>query len=287
LDDPSLNKPAARAEPTPSLAAKKDTATLLERKPELNEALADNKLAARAFKKKACLSPCYPDNLEPHQIKRLEAHLRKIQRTGDYNEDALRKFLADRSGTIDDALNKITGTDTARSFDAMLRYFNEGPVRPKGPKGPGQVTLGPKPEDLPRYKQMRSQEVGETRGRDYALQTDRFVDIGFVNPFRAVGDRGFDDVMKDGNIIVILEYKGGGAGLIPGQMELEWVIMNIKELHNNPKGDKKWAAVLAKALREGRLRGRAYSTRIVNGVPQPTELLREPWNYPPFDIQLI
>ena len=56
-------------------------------------------------------------------------------------------------------------------------------------------------------------------------------------------------------------------------MTLDWVKGNIQRLfREGGPTDKALAQKLAKALSEGRLKGKVYSTPIKNGVPQETKI---------------
>lgn len=86
--------------------------------------------------------------------------------------------------------------------------------------------------------------------------------------------------------VYVLEYKGGESGLAKGQMELDWIVGNIRRLYTEggPAGQQ-WARTLAKALREGRLKGIAYSTPLVGNAPQPTKTIKT-WTYPATPLKL-
>jgi hypothetical protein len=116
--------------------------------------------------------------------------------------------------------------------------------------------------------------------------------VGFDNPIK--GGRylqGLDDVMKKGpsldtGEVWVVEYKGGTSQLSKGQMEFDWIVGNIRRLYTEggPTGQQ-WARTLAKALREGRLRGVAYSTPLIGNAPQPTTTLKT-WTYPAMSLKL-
>ena len=78
------------------------------------------------------------------------------------------------------------------------------------------------------------------------------------------------------DLVYVLEHKGGEAGLRKGQMEIDWIVTNIQRLYREggPEG-RKWAGVLAKALEEGRLRGRAYSTEVVKDAAGATTVIKD------------
>lgn len=253
------------------LGGNPETQEMLRNNDALRTALVDNPLAARALKR--CTSPCFPPNATPEQVARLERLLERVARTGEVNQDALTRYFHDRRDNLDQALNNIGHSTNANDLNGLVDYLNRG----------GTITRGPSPEELPEAQRRRSAEIGVTHGRQQAL-TDGYQDVGFQNPFEHIGShgQGFDDIRLDGpdvytGDIYIVEYKGGGATLDPGQMELAWVIGNIERLHREGSSDgQRWASILARALREGRLKGVVYSTPIVNGLPQPTERRHPP-----------
>lgn len=122
---------------------------------------------------------------------------------------------------------------------------------------------------------------------------DGLVGVGFDNPIkRGRYDQGFDDVMKKGpNLdigeVYVVEYKGGESRLAKGQMELDWIIGNIRRLYTEGGPDgQAWARILAKALREGRLKGIAYSTPLIGNAPQPTQTIKT-WTYEARNLKLL
>jgi hypothetical protein len=248
----------------------------------LRKALADQPLAAAALKK--CASPCFPPGVTPEQVARLDRLLSRLGETGGYDQAALKKYLYDRRGDLNKAISQIEGVKNTGDLNAYLKFFNEGgEVEHLPPKGDPKILL---------EERDRSHDYGVDRGRAQA-QTDGHSSAGFTNPFERHGryGQGFDDVMKKGaNVdvgdVFIVEYKGGDAVLSKGQMELDWIIGNIRRLYTQggPAGQQ-WARTLAKALREGRLKGVAYSTPVVNGSPQATKNIGS-WSYPPTNLKL-
>ncbi len=242
----------------------------------MRSALVDNPLAASALKK--CASNCFPPEATPEQVARLDRLLSRLAETGGYDEAGLRKYLYDRRKQLDKAIAQIDGVKTAGDLNAWLDFYNTGrKVKELPPQGD--------PKHLLELRD-RSHDYGVSRGRAQA-QADGLSSAGYTNPFERHGryGQGFDDVMKKGpNIDVgdayVVEYKGGDAVLAEGQMELDWVIGNIRRLYleGGPAGEQ-IARTLAKALREGRLKGVAYSTPLVSGGPQPTVAIQT-WSYP-------
>jgi hypothetical protein len=256
-----------------------DTVKLLKQQPALRSALAENGLAARALKK--CNTPCYPPNATADQIRTLEQHLERIKATGKYNENNLREFLYQNRDNLDKAIGDVMKHKTSRHMDEFLRYEIQttyyGPVRRVPPR-----------ED-PRMRGAmveRSHDIGVMHGRAYAGEKLGLKGTGFKNPFEKSGKygQGFDDIMVLGDdletgIIYIVEYKGGGAVLEAGQMELEWVAGNIRRLFTEGgTAGQDLARKLSKALREGRLKGVALSTPIESGIAQETKELAS-WIY--------
>lgn len=248
----------------------------------LRTALADQPLAGAALKK--CASPCYPPDIKPEQVARLDRLLSRLAETGVYNEAALKKYLYDRRDDISKAIANIEGVHIVKDFNAWLNFYNHGgEVKKLPPKGD--------PKELAaRFE--RAHDIGVEKGSAQA-KADDLVDVGFQNPFERRGKfgQGFDDVMKKGQTldtgdIYIVEFKGGEARLAHGQMSLEWVIGNIRRLYNEGGASGQgWARILAKALREGRLKGVAYSTPMDGNVPMPTETIST-WTYAPTNIKI-
>src|SRR5262249_45322370 len=113
-----------------------DTVKLLQQKPALRHALAENSLAARALKK--CNTPCYPPNATPNQIRTLEQHLERVKATGNYNESMLREFLYRNRDTLDEAIGDVIQHQTSQHLDSFLRAeFNR--VRAGAPGQPPLV----------------------------------------------------------------------------------------------------------------------------------------------------
>ena len=248
----------------------------------LRKALVEQPRAAAALKK--CASPCYPPGVTADQVKRLDRLLSRLGETGSYDEAALKKYLYDRRGDLDKAISQIEGVQNAGHLNSYLKFFNEGgEIKRLPPKGDPKILLA---------EHDRAHDFGVEKGRTQA-QAEGKSPAGFTNPFERQGryGQGFDDVMKKGpNVdlgeVFVVEYKGGDAVLAKGQMELDWIIGNIRRLYTEggPAGQQ-WARTLAKALRDGRLKGVAYSTPVKDGQPQPTKTIAT-WNYPSTNIKL-
>lgn len=77
--------------------------------------------------------------------------------------------------------------------------------------------------------------------------------------------RGFDDIGDDAGGAIVLEWKGEGSKIRGAQMTSRWVgerIAKLKALSNHPIADQ-----LLDAAEKGRLRGRVYTTKTVDGKP--------------------
>ena len=253
-----------------------DTEKLLLDNPELREALKENSLAAKVLKK--CNVPtCFPEQATAEQVQRLESLLEKVKKTGQYDEEALRKFLYKRRGELDKAIHdldtiastkRLKDGSAAKDLDAWLAYMNSG----------GTVTKGVDPALIQAQKSL-AHDIGVEGGRVQAGLEGLTVS-NFDTPFKMGSHgQGFDDIAIKGHnwdkdLVYILEHKGGEAKLAPGQMELDWVVGNIQRLYREggPEG-KVWAQRLAKALEEGRLRGKVYTTNVVNGAAGATSIV--------------
>ena len=251
-----------------------DTEKLLTQDPALREALKENSLAATVLKK--CNTPCFPPQATPEQVQRLESLLEQIKKTGKYDEDALRRFLYDRRAELDKALSdlnmiaspkRLREGSAAKDLNAWLGYMNSG----------GTVTKGVDPALIQAQKSL-AHDIGVEGGRIQAGK-DGLTISNFETPFQMGSHgQGFDDIAIKGrnwdkDLIYIIEHKGGTAKPSPGQMELDWVIGNIQRLYREggPEG-RMWAGRLSKALQEGRLRGKIYSTDVVQGVAGATTI---------------
>lgn len=265
-----------------------ETEAMLKAKPELAEALKENSLAAIVLKK--CNSPCIPEQATAEQVRRLEGILEQIRKTGPYDEEALRTFLYERRAELDKAIaeiNVFTGTknvqggSAAKDLDAWLAFRNSG----------GKVTRGVDPALVQAQKNL-AHDIGVEAGRKQA-GLDGLTLSNFETPFQMGSHgQGLDDIALRGSNwdrdpIFIIEHKGGEAKLAPGQMDTDWVVGNIQRLYREGGTEGKlWAQRLAKALEEGRLRGRAYSTPVVGGAAGTTETIGD-WTYKAQKVNLV
>ncbi|HWS90095.1 MAG TPA: DUF4157 domain-containing protein [Pyrinomonadaceae bacterium] len=244
-----------------------ETRKRLEGNEALRTALVENELAAAALKK--CQSPCFPPEATPAQVERLNNILKRLKSGGvAYDQDLLKQFLADNRDNLDAAINSLLGWSSTSDLNAVLRYFAEG----------GSVEHLPPSLDPRLFQAMRQRahDAGVAGGRAKAA-SDGLKSFGWDNPIKTGGfGQGFDDIMVKGadldtGIVYIVEYKGGLAKLAPGQMELEWIKGNIRRLATEPGPHGHDIAVkLAKALKEGRLKGVVYSTPLDAGKPGAT-----------------
>lgn len=207
------------------------------------------------------------------------------------------KQLADPSNWLIrrdlEALEKEAARAAAAGSPARAKELLESTAtleaRLKHAKGGGNVTHLQSMEEVADQVKF-AHDAGVKHGRSFAKSAagGNLQDVNFKNPFDTPQygpyGQGFDDIMANGKdldtaTIYILEYKGGTAGLKPGQMELDWVQRNICRLANEGgAAGLKWSKILLKALREGRLRGVATSTKLVNRAAQPPTKIQE-WNY--------
>ncbi len=138
----------------------------LEQNSELRKALAESELAARMLKK--CASSCYPEEMTPEQVRRLEQLLRQIRYMGgpDVNEAALKKYLYERRDKLDTAIMNLEAADDANNLNGRLEFF-------------------PSPEERAASfeRQRVAYEHGEKCGRQQA-DRDGIRDVGFENPIK-------------------------------------------------------------------------------------------------------
>jgi hypothetical protein len=243
-----------------------DSQALLRDNPELRGALVENNLAAEVFKK--CKSPCWPKELTADQVRRVEDYLQGVNKTGDYDVEALRQYLYDNRSNLPRAINDITARKDAASLNAWLDFLVN-----KGQK----ITRVPSAEEVSAWVR-RSHDIGAAKGLEKALKEGYAVPSRkFVNPFANQGafGQGFDDILVKGDldtgIISITEYKGGNSRLAAGQMSLDWVLENITRLEREGGADGRfWAGKLRNALDQGRLEGVVYYTPVKRGQAQAT-----------------
>lgn len=205
----------------------------------------------------------YGDVLGRPEHAHLRGRLKDIERRG---------LMAKASGS---KLEADKALKEAQDLEAQLKYLRDN-----------EVVKLPNPAELHAEKSF-AHDVGVASGNAFAKRELKLVDVSFDNPIKqgAFG-QGFDDIMAEGadlqrDIIYIVEYKGGSAGLSPGQMDLAWMLKNIGRLANEGGVEgKKWADILMKAFREGRLKGIALSTPISAGAARQTKVIGR-WIYTP------
>jgi hypothetical protein len=258
---------AVNAETQSWLGLRKQDALRLE--------LIESPAAARALRK--CGSLCFPPGLQPHHVERLE---RVLKRVGTYDEEMVRNYLYSWRSDIETGINFLEAAQSPRDFAGRIAWRMEK----------GKIVFGPGPEELTAFKVQRSAELGVTHGKTFSGQMG-LNDVGFQNPFEHIGGhgQGFDDIRIKGTDIYkdevyCIDYKGGIGGqgaVIPGQLDLDWVVKNIRRLYlEGGAQGQKWAIDLAKALREGRLKGIMLGTPVEAGLPGATKVITT-WTYPP------
>jgi hypothetical protein len=218
-----------------------------------------------------------PAGASANQAKRVEDLLNRIRQTGSYDEAALKEYFL-QAKSLDKAIDNIAGTKSAADLDLWVKFYNnKGTITPLPPKGD--------PKELA-ARARRAHDIGVEHGKAAAMSDLKLAPTNFDNPIKqgAFG-QGFDDIMHSGSNlqfgeVYIVEYKGGLAQLAEGQMSEAWVVGNINRLRleGGAKGQY-WADVLSKAMREGRLRGVAYSTPIEGNAALPTKRIGT-WVYP-------
>ncbi len=180
-----------------------DTDAKLRANEPLRKALVDQPLAAAALKK--CKSPCYPPNVTPQQVARLDQLLSRVKETGGYDEQALKKYLYERRDNLNQAIAQLEGANNGAALDARLKMFNEGGESPKPvasePPRPVQEpsTSAPQPREVSEADPAPadvdptfSMHIGEKRAaqiqsgeRDFALDRAMTFDIDEVLPVGA------------------------------------------------------------------------------------------------------
>jgi hypothetical protein len=240
--------------------------------------LAESPAAARLLRR--CGSLCYPPGLKAGHVERLDQLVKKFP---NYDEQLLKDYLYAGRQDIERTIDFLESSSTADDFAARLKWRAEG----------GEIKIGPKVEDQPKFATKRSEELGVKHGKQFA-DTGGYTDVGYQNPFEATGGQGIDDVRVKGldvykDEVWVIDYKGGIAGrgaVIEGQLELDWVVGNIRKLYlEGGAQGQKWAMDLARALREGRLRGMKIGTVVDRGAVGATTV-QKTWTYPPLPLQL-
>lgn len=274
-----------------------ETEKLLIGNDALRGALKENSLAAKVLKK--CASPCFPENATAEQVRRLEVLLERVAKTGSYDEALLREYLYKRRDLLASAVadletfvtqRRLQSGSAAKDLNAWLGFMTD-PAK-------AVVKL-----DDPLVKLARrnlAHDIGVLGGRAQATK-DGLAVTRFESPFRMGSHgQGLDDVAAEGiegiaskgpdldkGLVYVLEHKGGEATLRPGQMEIDWIVTNIQRLYREGGADgRRWAGILAKALEEGRLRGRAYSTAVVKDATGATTVIKD-WVYQARKVLLV
>jgi hypothetical protein len=121
----------------------------------------------------------------------------------------------------------------------------------------------------------RSEALGTKFGKRHSEEVLKLKPVEWTNPRanRGAFGQGLDDIKVAGggdldkDVIAIVDYKGQGARLSPGQMDADWVRKNIEILHREggPKA-KNLARQLQRAWSEGRLQGHTITTKIKGGA---------------------
>lgn len=156
--------------------------------------------------------------------------------------------------------NEINSTEGGRGYVAMEDTTGDGGDPPSA-----DTTFDNIP--VPHW----SHDVGAAAGREYAETELGLTDAPWwVNPFDFSNRRryphGFDDVMMDGDRIVIVEYKGNTAELDEGQMERAWVVDVIRRMRERGPEWNFIADRIQTELDAGRLRGVTITTAVTPGV---------------------
>lgn len=244
-----------------------ETVDLLRKNPAVVQSLLEHALANRVLK--SCHSFCYPPSILPEQIAELDRQLQRLGKTGAVDEAALETFLHAERDNLNRAIAQIAVAQDAAALNAKLPFLVKKGLAAMDTAAQAKAALAAKKE--------ASEAIGTLHGRIQAGK-DGLVDVGFVNPFEHIGShgQGFDEIMASSaklddkaTILYVIDYKGGKAALhagsasgLPPQLSLDWVVHNIQRLYYSGGTDgKTWAKNLAKALEEGRLHGRVYSTK--------------------------
>ena len=189
--------------------------------------------------------------------------------------------------TIADAGATTSKSGTTETLDEFLKRGGQIKKVPAQPTPESKVTARPTSEY--KNKGQLDNEVGPYRGRGSDQMKKNFAhDLGahqghemateqgltklFDNPRGPSSTtRGFDSIYRsESGEVIVVEFKGGTAALRRGQMSSQWVNVEIRNLErafpNHPVVQE-----MRSALRQGRLSGRTYSTKIDEfGTPSPT-----------------
>lgn len=227
---------------------------------------------------KRCNTPCFPPNATQEQIARIDRLLKRVSGSGEVDYDLLTRYFHAQREQLSSAINNLENVE--KSFAKIsAERINE---RTNQYLKKGSPTRVVSKEDVA-AQVTRAYEHGEKQGRVLALR-EGLNESGFVNPFAHRGgyEQGIDDIRVHGSDlfrddIYLVEYKGGGATLKPGQMEPDWAWKNIQRLRNEGgEPGRRWASILEQAAKDGRLKGRAYSSPLV----KPTKRMHiDDWIY--------
>ena len=266
------------------------TKKMLKENPDLADALEQNPRAAKAMK--LCGSDCFPKHATPDQIRRMETILADAEANGIQiaNGRALRELMHGTKNVQELAIAISAVEARVRSKIADVTAKKGGAV-PAGPdpsvreqvladqaEAAGQGVRTEKADTgevapkgsvvIPRqFSNVKlSHDAGVEGGMQQAAKHGIKVD-DWNNPQQHIGlyGQGIDAVGKPPGGApgkVILEWKGEGSPLSPGQMTPEWVGSRIAILKNlgDPMAD-----TLLDAAKKGQLTGRTYRTRIGEG----------------------
>lgn len=238
--EPAPNKPPADTPPAPHATPEEEieslgemsteTTEMLEQNQPLRESLADSPLAAEALKH--CSKFCFPPNMSPGQVRRLEQHLQAIKQTGKYNVQDINRFLYENRDNLEGALSDLMRRSTAEEMDAFLKEARNL-KRPKPPR-PRDATL-PKPKEL--EKSVVTSIAQSIEGRD-PLTVFQY------------GDRELKTVAED----LVARQKqllAAGKGSLLPQVDLSIMEMGATDfMKRHPDLWKRFDGLMKRALRE-------------------------------------
>jgi hypothetical protein len=152
-------------------ALNNDTVKLLERKPSLRHALAENGLAAQVLKK--CDSSCFPREATPEQIYALDSHLEGLKASGPYDQNMLREFLHRNREDLGTAIDELMKYETSRDLDNFLRTkLASVPASP--PAAPPTRQLG---KILIGEEMSTAGWASSLQGKDFGVFRSRIPDV--------------------------------------------------------------------------------------------------------------
>jgi hypothetical protein len=176
---------------------------------------------------------------------------------------------------VDELVELLGRTPSPQQLGRFLNRVPEGPariqflddfveqirrsrddIRLPASRAPEGTTAVPRQKSSVRTSHDAGVEGGRARATDDGIHV-----IDWNNPRSHIGDygRGLDDVGRQGDNLVVLEWKGEGSRLARDQMSPEWIARKIVELMR--EGDPMGRELLQAAM-QNRLRGRVYHTRI-------------------------